>query len=87
MPRGASRSHCASYSGFHFVCSSQAVAVREGALEELPGVRARLVRDSASRFPRIFSYERVCVSSCCPFWYSMGIPRVSRRYPRGSSFS
>ena len=72
------RSHGASYSGFHFVCSSQAVSVREGAPEELPGVMARLVRGSASCFPRnLLPYEMVCLSSC------FGIPRVSQGYPAG----
>ena len=42
------KSHCASYSGFHFVCWSQAVSVRECVPEELPGVITRLVRGSAS---------------------------------------
>ena len=32
--------------------------------------------------PRHFlSYEMVCVSSCCPFWYSTDIPRVSASIP------
>ena len=68
------RSHCASYSGFQFVCWSQAVSVRDGALEELPGVMARLVQGFASRF------SRRCAS---PAVARFGIPRVSQGFPAG----
>ena len=72
-------SHCASYSGFHFVCWSQVVSVREGALEELPGVMARLVRVPLRDSPHFIRTKGYASPAVARF----GSPRVSQGFPAG----